>query len=181
MSKIESEYNFHPVASEMKIRSKEDFLLRNSQNSQIHGNAIEISQQDFQLFTRLKKMIDACVKMECMGCHQLIPTVQFFEHLLDIKQEFEDPLLNKFCADNISDLHCDTRASQYMAGSQKIQKTYDQRSKSVGKMRPVHNMMKQRDLLNQSAELIDEISTSQFKQKYINALNLINQYQAQIK
>ena len=38
-------------------------------------NLIEITQEDSQLFARLKKMIDACVKMECVGCHKLIPTI----------------------------------------------------------------------------------------------------------
>lgn len=41
-----------------------------------------------QLFNRLKKMIDACVKMECLGCHQLVPTIMFYEHLID--SDFEE-------------------------------------------------------------------------------------------
>ena len=36
-----------------------------------------------QLFNRLKKMIDSTVKMECSGCHKLIPTIQFYDHLVD--------------------------------------------------------------------------------------------------
>ena len=60
-------------------------------------------------------MIDACVKMECLGCHQLVPTVQFYEHLID--SEFDDnshPLLDmnntKLCQDNVSDFNNNTSA-----------------------------------------------------------------------
>jgi hypothetical protein len=56
-------------------KQKEELFKRNNQ--------VEISTEDFQLFGRLKKIIDACVKMQCSGCHKLIPTVQFWEHLLD--------------------------------------------------------------------------------------------------
>ena len=44
-----------------------------------------------QLFDRLKKIVDATVKLECYGCHKLIPTTQFYEHLLDSANDC-DPL-----------------------------------------------------------------------------------------
>lgn len=28
-------------------------------------------------------MIDATAQMECIGCQKLIPTIQFYEHLLE--------------------------------------------------------------------------------------------------
>jgi hypothetical protein len=31
-------------------------------------------------------MIDTSVKMECSGCHKLIPTIQFYDHLIDSKE-----------------------------------------------------------------------------------------------
>jgi len=43
----------------------------------------QIAIEDFQLFNRLKKMIDATIKMECAGCHKLIPTTQFYDHLIE--------------------------------------------------------------------------------------------------
>ena len=46
-------------------------------------NQIHISEDDMQLFNRLKKIIDAAVKMECAGCHKLVPTTQFYDHLID--------------------------------------------------------------------------------------------------
>lgn len=51
------------------------------------GQNLEITFEDNQLFARLKKMVDACVKMECLGCHKLIPTVQFFEHLIETDED----------------------------------------------------------------------------------------------
>lgn len=39
------------------------------------NNYISIHYEEMQLFNRLKKMIDSTVKMECSGCHKLIPTI----------------------------------------------------------------------------------------------------------
>jgi hypothetical protein len=36
---------------------------------------VQIDWEEAQLFERLKKIIDACVKLECAGCHKLIPVV----------------------------------------------------------------------------------------------------------
>jgi predicted aldo/keto reductase-like oxidoreductase len=47
----------------------------------------QIDPEDMQLFNRLKKMIDSAIKMECSGCHKLIPTTKFYEHL---NVEFND-------------------------------------------------------------------------------------------
>ena len=48
-----------------------------------------ISSEDLQLFNRLKKMIDATVRLECAGCQKLIPTIQFYEHLLEQSDQDE--------------------------------------------------------------------------------------------
>ena len=47
----------------------------------------QIDLEDMQLFNRLKKMIDSAIKMECSGCHKLIPTTKFYEH---ISNDFDD-------------------------------------------------------------------------------------------
>ena len=38
-----------------------------------------------------------------------------------------------------------------------------------------------KQFLNQSAELVDEINCTSYKQKYLNALNIISKYQSHIK
>lgn len=35
-------------------------------------------------------MIDSAIKMECSGCHKLIPTTKFYEHLMEIDDEQTD-------------------------------------------------------------------------------------------
>jgi len=68
-------------------------------------------------------MIDACVKMECLGCHKLIPTVQFYEHLID--SDFEN---HQVCheGDVVADEH-------YNLGDPQQQQNFEGRSKSVGR------------------------------------------------
>jgi phenylalanine-4-hydroxylase len=47
---------------------------------------------DLQLFERLKKIVDASVKMECESCHKLVPTTQFFQHLVSQHKEDDSSL-----------------------------------------------------------------------------------------
>ena len=56
--------------------------MRQSQASQCRKR-YDLPIEDIQLFNRLKRMIDATVKMECLGCHKLIPTIQFYDHLIN--------------------------------------------------------------------------------------------------
>lgn len=161
--------------------------MRQSQNSQLKNGAVEIGHQDFQLFTRLKKMIDACVKMECLGCHQLVPTVQFYDHLIDSDFDESTQQPHRFCNENceqISDFNNETKATYPgITGSaqQPRGQPFDHRSRSVGRKPYGGVLAGSRQFLNQSAELTDELgASSQFKQKYLNALSIINQYQAHI-
>ena len=57
-----------------------------------------MTPEDHQLFSRLKTMIDATVKLECSGCRKLIPTCQFYEHLIET-QEHEEEIRNCFIQD----------------------------------------------------------------------------------
>jgi hypothetical protein len=59
--------------------------------------------EDYKLFTRLKKIIDATVKMECAGCHKLVPTIQFYDHLIEqIETEENDEHANLFELEDIN-------------------------------------------------------------------------------
>ena len=157
-------------------------FLRQSQNSQIKNGAIEIPYQDYLLFNRLKKMIDACVKMECLGCHQLVPTIQFYEHLIDSDGEDLNPQASKLCHehyhehyDQISDYNNETRQTYPGIGSStQLRRGFEARSKSVGRKSYATLLQGSRQFLNQSAELTDELSSTSFKQKYLNALSIIN-------
>lgn len=40
-----------------------------------NGQRVTIEFEELQLFERLKKLVDCSVKMQCIGCHKLVPTV----------------------------------------------------------------------------------------------------------
>lgn len=73
------------------IMSQQQTAGDQSNNAGQHSQSVfyqkvSIDFEELQLFDRLKKIIDCTVKVECVGCHKLIPTVQFYDHLMDSAQ-----------------------------------------------------------------------------------------------
>jgi len=67
-----------PMQNEMR-KSANYLTPGKSQRSMFATN---INSSQIIADTKLYKMIENCVKMECAGCRKLIPTHLFFDHLM---------------------------------------------------------------------------------------------------
>lgn len=66
-----------PQNSDLRRSMKEGAYLTPDKSSR----SVVIQNMSQVIESKLQKMIDNCVKMECIGCRKLIPTHLFYEHI----------------------------------------------------------------------------------------------------
>ena len=75
-----------PLASDLRRSLKDVTYMTPNKSTRSMINNVNALQTQL-LESKLLKMIENCIKMECAGCRKLIPTHLFYEHLIQSSQQ----------------------------------------------------------------------------------------------
>lgn len=71
-----------PINSDLRKSMKDGgYMTPNKTNRSMINPLTQIPNHNQSIDSKLYKMIENCVKMECAGCRKLIPTHLFYDHL----------------------------------------------------------------------------------------------------